>query len=289
MIPVGSATTLCEPPGVNHEEVAAGQDDRDGVGNVAVVGTEVPLAKPAHPASAGDAVQIGDDFIGDESSGTPVPHLPCGVWSASTDWGPIMHPQATPVAQDGMPVCSRIEGDVACIGGSSTDELGRAQQQQKVALIDQYPTGSAVRQKEERKVREEKLAEEGLAQAEINALRKNKKFNQEEHFDDCGIDLGPLEERHFICAFAIQGSFNSAIVHSFLEFSFFCSDSAEGSEDEPEKVLNDKYSLHYLVGRSIADHHGNPPKSTVVHIDALRTYLSQSDIRGSIDVCGFIG
>ena len=63
-----------------------------------------------------------------------------------------------------------------------------------------------VRQKQMRKAREGKLAEEGWTPEYIKKLRKRKKFNQENHFDDCLSDLGPFEEIPLINALVVDGS-----------------------------------------------------------------------------------
>ena len=55
------------------------------------------------------------------------------------------------------------------------------------------------------------------------------------------------------------------------------------------KLLNDNYSLHDLTGSSCLDHRQDPPRSAVVHIDDLFTYLSQAEVLGSVDVSGIFG
>lgn len=114
--------------------------------------------------------------------------------------------------------------------------------------------------KEERKVREEKLVDVALAPADIKALREKKKLHQEDNFDDCGGDLGPLGDIPFVNAFVVHGSPNFAKANGFLDNSAFCSDSAESSEDEFEKVLNDNYSLHCFLGYDGAGRHVVPPE-----------------------------
>lgn len=106
---VGSATMLHEPPGILGEEVAAGQGDRGVVGIAEAFGDDAQFARPVHPASAGAAVQIEEDFTGDGASGAPVTHLPCGVQCASTDWGPSMFLQTTSVAQGATAVVGRCK------------------------------------------------------------------------------------------------------------------------------------------------------------------------------------
>ena len=74
-------------------------------------------------------------------------------------------------------------------------ERGKAPNQKVIVFVDElHSTERAVRQKEERKARQEKLAEEGLTVEDVKRLRKRKQFDQEAHFEDCGSDLGPLQE-----------------------------------------------------------------------------------------------
>ena len=99
-----------------------------------------------------------------------------------------------------------------------------------------------MRQKEERKAREEKLVEVGLILAEAKVARKRKKLHQEDHQDDCGSDLGPLEEKALVSAFVVDGPLGSAISYSFLDGSAFASDSAGSSQDEFGRILNSNFS-----------------------------------------------
>ena len=73
------------------------------------------------------------------------------------------------------------------------DEEGSKKKKKKEEEV--YPTNQAERQKAERKAREAAMEEQGMTKEEIKAIRKKKQFNQESNFDDCGSDLGPLEEK----------------------------------------------------------------------------------------------
>lgn len=64
--------------------------------------------------------------------------------------------------------------------------------------------------------------------------------------------MGPLEEVALTFALVAGGSFGGATAHPFINDS--CSDSAESSDDELEKVLNENFSFHYLVGSSGVGH-----------------------------------
>ena len=75
----------------------------------------------------------------------------------------------------------------------------------------------AARQKDDKKARAAKLAEEGFTQAEIKVARKRNTFIQEQIFNDCGSDFGPSEEKQLLSALAVEGTSNAAIATSHLE------------------------------------------------------------------------
>lgn len=79
------------------------------------------------------------------------------------------------------------------------------------------------------------------------------------------------------------------MARSYLDSTAYCGDTTESSEDEHEKVLDAKRSLHYFVGDRGVHQHKDPSKSAVVCIDESCTYLSLSDIKGSIDACEILG
>lgn len=72
--------------------------------------------------------------------------------------------------------------------------FGKAPQQKTVVFVDQHFADQAVRLTEERKAREETLAEQGLSVVEIKAARRREMLRQEEHHDDCGSGSALLEE-----------------------------------------------------------------------------------------------
>ena len=186
------------------------------------------------------------------------------------------------------------QGDAPGKGGigvcSKHDKsLGKAPQQKKVAFLDQYPIDQAVRQKEERKAREEIFAEEGLTAAEIKAARKRKKLKQEERHDDCGSDLGPSDEAPMRIALALEASISSSLAYSCFDEVACCSDSAESSEGELDKVLNYNFCLHCLVGSDGYSRHSSPRNSMEIPIIELCIYLSRSDMAGTVDVMELFG
>ena len=133
-------------------------------------------------------------------------------------------------------------------------------------LKDAHPTDQSVRQTEEKKIREQKLAKQALSAAEVKAARESKMFHQEVRQDDCGYDLRPSVGIPMTTAFVADGGLGSAIVCQSVIDSIFCSVRAESSEDELEMALNDNISLHYLVVSGGSGRYLNK----VVHPDAWR-------------------
>ena len=91
------------------------------------------------------------------------------------------------------------------------------------------------------------MVRQGMTQEDIRKARKKKqkKLIQEEVHDDCGSDLGPIEQKALLCEFACCGSLESAVSYSFMDGEAFASDSAE-TYGEMEDVLQDNYWLRYL-------------------------------------------
>ena len=168
--------------------------------------------------------------------------------------------------------------------------MGKTPQQKKVAFIDQCPTEQAVRRNEERKVREEKLAERGTIAAETEVARKREKFKLEGHQGDRGSDLDPFEEAPMQTALAVEGSMGSAIACSFFGHNACCSGSADPSEEEMDKALNDNFSLRYFVYSDGSSCHASPPpRSVEIQVKDLCTHLDRSELSGTVDVMELFG
>ena len=110
---------------------------------------------------------------------------------------------------------------------------------QNVVWREVVPIDQAVRQKEEKNVREANLAEEGFTQAGVTVARKRWKFQQEEHFDDCGGGFGPSEEKPLLSAFVVEGSLGSVIFYFESGGHSFCSGNVETIGDELGRVFDD--------------------------------------------------
>ena len=81
-----------------------------------------------------------------------------------------------------------------------------------------FPTDQAIRQKAQKKAMIADLEAEGKTKEEIRAATKRKKQPQEQHFDDCGSDVGPIEEHAERALLALPGgSLDDAVAYSFFE------------------------------------------------------------------------
>ena len=126
------------------------------------------------------------------------------------------HVAHMPVAGSSLSSGSSGKGGDLLGGGNEFAVIrGKAPNRKKVVPIDEaYPNEQVVKQKDEREVREEKFAEEGLTKEEVKALREREKFDQEVHFDGGGCDLGQLGDKQFIQALVSVGALNTAVAHS---------------------------------------------------------------------------
>ena len=98
-----------------------------------------------------------------------------------------------------------------------------------------YPTDQAVRQKEALKKKKQELADQGWTKEEIKQATKRKAQAQEKHFDDCGSNVDPLEEKEVRVLLArFHGTLDDAVAYSFFE-----DPEASQIEDDFEDMLRD--------------------------------------------------
>ena len=176
---VGSATTPQRPLGIANchvHEANPGVEGEQGIQGAAI-GSHAPFAMLEPPTSGHVGPgQIGGDFPGGQTM-FALPHV--------ADSHPILVQKdgggSATVAQDialdvGFSRSFCKGGD--CIGsrGGVVDISGTAPQQKLIVWADSrqevYPTDSVVRHQDERKAREEQLANEDLIQEEIKKFRK---------------------------------------------------------------------------------------------------------------------
>ena len=130
-------------------------------------------------------------------------------------WGPIIHLRGISVGgrasqQEGA-IEDRFPGDFGAQGG-------KAPHQKQVILrssegSSMHPTGQVVRQKEDRKLREATLLEEGAFPEDIKKARGRRRSQQEDHKYNCGSDAGPQEEVHLVNALVVDGGASARPSH----------------------------------------------------------------------------
>lgn len=167
------------------------------------------------------------------------------------------------------------------------------------------PTDQAVRQKAARDKLKEELKAKGLTDAEIKKARPRKTNVQENHADDCGEDLTPLEEAHYLQALAVDMD-NEASIHacSFFDTIYLNDTYSDDDDDSEDGVVDGSLSRNYFWGsemeatfvigetvekgsvrhpldQNIASRIEGFTSVSLFHLDA---YLSRPELRGSIDI-----
>ena len=134
-----------------------------------------------------------------------------------------------------------------------------------------YPTDAAVRAKEVRKAREARGQAEGKTLQEI---RKRQPQQQEEHFDDCGSDTGPIEEKALMLDLSL-GNEEEVCAHCYFDSDPEPSnwDHEFEANQELNYLLGDsQYQLHHLLGSDGEETHEfrqRPPMSSFVSFPEL--------------------
>ena len=133
------------------------------------------------------------------------------------------------------------------------------------------------------------MAEECLIAARIAAARKRKIFHHDDHNDNCGSNLHLLEKVAWTIVLIAEGRLGVAIDYPFGHEHGCCSDFAESSEDELDKVSNGNPIFHYLVGSSGVRHRTSPFGSVHVPTECCVGCLSQFGLVGAVDVMELFG
>ena len=140
----------------------------------------------------------------------------------------------------------------------------------------------------DRQAREAKLAQQGVFTEEIQKIRRKRRFQQEDHKDDCGSDVNPLESKSLLAALGADGSLGAAIDYCFGGHQDCCTSSAESSEGKLERIMADNYSLRYLAGsRGGVDDSGGWAAQVPIH--EFVGYLSKPKLVGVLDVVEIFG
>ena len=165
-----------------------------------------------------------------------------------------------------------------------------ASQQKRVASSDQCKrhTEHAAKQKEERDIREEEFAKQGMIVADVEVAKGRKKFKQEDHKDDSGSELAPLGEVPMQTVFAADGVEGSAVACSFFGSRVCCSGCADVPVEGLEEILGDNLGLHYFSG---SDGHARHtcPRSVEIPVAELCSYLARPGLAGKVNVVEVFG
>lgn len=132
------------------------------------------------------------------------------------------------------------------------------------------------------------MLQAGVTAEEVKKARRRKKFKQEDHFDDCGSDLAPLEFIAWTFVFGADGSLGASIGYSLGDHQGCCSSSVEPSEEDLERVLPDNFDLHFSAG-SGGDGPGGHHRAAQVPVEQFCGHLNQLRLAGLLDVLGVFG
>ena len=154
-----------------------------------------------------------------------------------------------------------------------------------------FPTEAALRQKAARDVRESELEKEGLTKEEVRKkTRQRKPQQQEQVFDDCGSDTGPIEDQDAQALLALPtGGIDEAIAHSFFD------DVSLGdfTDSEDENCLREDFVNHYLFGSETKEEgvefRSKHPQANFVALSDVDIYLPQDHLQGKIDIVEIFG
>ena len=115
-----------------------------------------------------------------------------------------------------------------------------------------FPTEQAICQKEAKKEKQKQLENNVFTKDEIKQKTKRKPQPQEQYYDDCGSDTGPIEERASPALLACtHGTIDDAIAFPYLDGA-----SCGSLADDAEEVLREhNFHLHYLLISEVDEDH----------------------------------
>ena len=143
-----------------------------------------------------------------------------------------------------------------------------------VATQQCFPTEQALRQKEARKNYKAALEKQGKSKEEIKLLTKRRPQPQEDHHDDCGSDVEPLEE-HSTRALLSRSCTD---LDDACAYSFFDDPSCGNVVDEAYQDFLRSCSAHDMfLSSEVDDDHPSylrkPPGSTFVAWEEIGTFF----------------
>jgi len=118
-----------------------------------------------------------------------------------------------------------------------------------ITITEAFPTEQAIRQKVQKKKRKEQLESEGKSKEGIKEITKRKAVLQEQHFDDCGSDTGPIEysRTHLLALFP-------STKRDKQDLCYYEWDTGQLSDSESEDDFRDYY-YGKLLGSEIDNEH----------------------------------
>ena len=80
-----------------------------------------------------------------------------------------------------------------------------------------FPTEQAIQQKEGKKKKVERLKAAGHTEEEIRMMTRRKPQVQEKHYDDCGSDFGPIDDKESTFLSHPCGTLNDMVSYCFRD------------------------------------------------------------------------
>ena len=155
-----------------------------------------------------------------------------------------------------------------------------------------FPTTQAVRQKKQKQQRKQELLDKGYSEAEIKKMTRRRQI-QEEHYDDCGSDTGPIEDDPNTTLLL-----SSMDVNDWMEACFRCEELddqqlADQCEDlaleDKERHLRKGMELTYFLGSEAECHPCFYQKGAhYVPLHKMRTHIAK-DIGSKVDMLELCG
>ena len=180
------------------------------------------------------------------------------------------------VAQEGAALCASLGDAALCAPSVASRDPSLAPKrpsfagQSEIHEVEAFPTEQAIRQKEARKLKGNAFREAGMAEGDIKkAVVKRKVQMQEDHHDDCGSDVGPIDDTVDRVHLALShGSMEETIAYCF--------------PDDLESYEDSRRSLQYPVGEGVAakPKRGRPrkyPEGVIFDCPACRKSLPSID------------
>lgn len=157
------------------------------------------------------------------------------------------------------------------------------------------PTENAERQRDNRNKLKEEMRSAGMTLGESKKAQHRKKFEQQQDFDDCGLDTPPLEEEKHRRPRAMQrDNVNAIVEYAFYEASH---DEPSGAQDDCpddfvpfEELVKTLYLHREKSGtESVDSPDANPGNLARIHADNLDAFVAAPKHSGTVDILEVFG